>query len=231
MDEKFFVMRYGSVIFDMDGVLLNSLVDDESWKFDAVREALQHEGLDNPKVSRKDLERFLGDHGREECISVCEEYGVDPGKMWKLIAETTNLARIEKVKQGDFRLYPDARSFLQSLHPRDPGMAVISNAPEKAVETTMQFFNLKKYFNFYRGVESFEDLKLRKPHPDHLKIAEAELKRKPSLYVGDAESDIEAAKNAGMDSAWVNRKNVDSDVDATYTVSDLEELGRVLELF
>ncbi len=224
-------MEYGSVIFDMDGVILNSLVENEDWKFNAVKKALKREDIDSGKLSRKEMEKFLGDHGREKCIQICEQYGIKPDRAWELIAETTSLARIQQTKNGEFRLYEDARLFMEALHPRDPGMAVISNAPESAVETTMKFFNLKKYFGYYRGVESFEDLKLRKPHPDHLKIAEAELKRKPSLYIGDAESDIKAAKNAGMDSAWVKRKEFDSETSATYEVENLRELGRKLELF
>lgn len=224
-------MRYGSVIFDMDGVILNSLVENEDWKFEAVEEALQHEQVDTSQLSREDMEKFLGDHGRETCIETCKSYGLDPEKVWNLIAETTSLARIQQVKDCDFRLYQDARSFLEMLEPRDPELGIISNAPESAVETTMKFFNLKKYFKFYRGIEDFEDLKLRKPHPDHLKIAEAELKRSPYLYIGDAVSDIRAAKNAGMDSAWVNRKNIQADIDPTYEVDDLEELGRKMDLF
>ena len=224
-------MKYGSVIFDMDGVILNSLVENEDWKFNAVKQALEQEDIDTEKLTRTEMEKFLGDHGRKNCIHICEKYGIDPGRAWELIAETTSLARIQQTKNGDFRLYEDARAFLQALHPRNPGTAVISNAPESAVETTMKFFNLKKYFNFYRGVENFKDLKLRKPHPDHLEIAEAELKRKPSLYIGDAESDIRAAKNAGMDSAWVKRKKFDSETSATYEVENLRELGKKLELF
>ena len=223
-------MKYGSVIFDMDGVLLNSLVSDEQWKYDAVKEALNEEDVAVEEVSREDMQRFLGDFGREECIKVCEEYELDPAKVWELIAETTNLARIEKVKEGDFRLYSDARSFLEALHPRDPGMGIISNAPETAVKTTVQFFNLEKYFNYYRGVESFEDLRRRKPHPDHIEIAEAELKHKPFLYIGDKKSDILAAKNAGLDAALVDREGRNPDLDADYRVSDLQELGRRLEV-
>lgn len=223
-------MKYGSVIFDMDGVLLNSLVEDEKWKYDAVRQALEEKDLEPSDVSRHDLERFLGDYGRQECIEACKEYDLNPDEVWELVAETTNLARIRKVKKGDFRLYSDARSFLEALHPRDPGMGVISNAPEAAVKTTMQFFNLEHYFNYYRGVESFQDLRKRKPHPDHLEIAEAELKKPPFLYIGDAASDIEAANRAGMDSAWINRKKSDEKSGADYEAIDLEELGRKLEV-
>ena len=224
-------MKYGSVIFDMDGVLLNSLVENEEWKYQAVRKALEKKDVNTAGLSRNELERFLGDYGREECINVCSEHGLDAGEIWKLIAETTNLARIEKVKKREFRLYSDARSFLEALHPRDPGMGLISNAPEGAVKTTVRFFNLEHYFNYYRGVESFEDLRERKPHPKHLEIAQAELKKPPYLYIGDAPSDIEAANRAGMDSAWIKRVPVEDSPDADYTSDDLEELGNKLGLF
>lgn len=224
-------MKYGSVIFDMDGVLLNSLVEDEKWKYDAVKEALGRKNVDVENVSKRDLERFLGDYGREECIEVCEEYGLDAADIWELVAETTNLARIEKVKDGDFRLYSDARSFLEALHPRDPGMGIISNAPENAVKATVKFFKIEKYFNYYRGVESFEDLRRRKPHPDHIEIAEAELKKKPFLYIGDKKSDIEAAKNARLDAALVDRENNQPGTEADYRVSNLQELGKELGLY
>lgn len=226
----FFRMKYGSVIFDMDGVILNSLVEDEQWKYDAVKNALREKNLEPSEVSRDDLERFLGDYGRQECIQVCKEYDLNPDEVWELVAERTNLARIEKVKKGDFRLYSDARSFLEALHPRDPGMGVISNAPEAAVKTTMRFFNLEHYFNYYRGVENFQDLRKRKPHPDHLEIAEAELKKSPFLYVGDAASDIKAANHAGMDSAWIKRRNVEGNADPNLQAQDLNELGRRLDI-
>ena len=223
-------MKYGSVIFDMDGVILNSLVENEDWKFDAVEKALNETGINPERLSRREMEFFLGDHGRKKCIEACKKYDLDPGNVWKLIAETTSLARIQQVKNGDFRLYSDARTFLDALHEEDRKLGMISNAPESAVETTMKFFELKAYFDFYRGVENFSDLKLRKPHPDHIQIAEAELKQRPSLYIGDKESDIKAAKNAGIDAALVNRSNIEYSVRPNYDVNDLEELGQRLEL-
>ncbi|WP_414838158.1 HAD family hydrolase [Candidatus Nanosalina sp. VS9-1] len=223
-------MKYGSVILDMDGVILNSLVENEDWKFSAVEKALNETGINPERLSRREMEFFLGDHGREKCIEACKKYDLDPGNVWKLIAETTSLARIQQVKSGDFRLYSDARVFLDAVHREDRKLGLISNAPESAVETTMKFFELKAYFDFYRGVESFSDLKLRKPHPDHIQIAEAELKQRPSLYIGDKESDIEAAKNAGIDAALVNRSNIKCSVRPEYEVDDLEDLGRRLEI-
>lgn len=224
-------MKYGSVIFDMDGVILNSLVENEAWKFNAVKQALNETSINPERLSRKEMEFFLGDYGREKCIEACEKYDLDPGNVWKLIAETTSLARIQQVKNGDFRLYSDARVFLDALHEEDRKLGMISNAPESAVETTMKFFELKNYFDFYRGVENFEDLKLRKPHPEHIEIAKAELKQRPSLYIGDKESDVEAAKNAGIDAALVNRNRIKPDTRPDYNVDDLEELGKNLEIF
>ncbi len=223
-------MKYGSVIFDMDGVVLNSLVDDEGWKYRAVRQALEELDFNPEKLSRSEMDALLGDYGRSNCIEACRRYDLDPGEVWKLIAETTSVARIQQVKKGEFRLYSDARLFLNAVHRKDRKLGMISNAPESAVETTMKFFELKNYFDYYRGVEDFEDLKQRKPNPDHIDIAKAELKKRPSLYIGDKESDIKAAKNAGIDAALVNRSSIEPDVRPDYEVPDLEKLGKKLGL-
>ena len=214
----------------MDGVVLNSLVEDERWKYDAVKEALRAQNLDPEAVSKRDLRRFLGDFGREECIEVCEENNLDPSRVWELVAETTNLARINKVKQGEFEVYDDARGFLESLRPRGVSLGMVSNAPEAAVKTTMRFFDMERYFSYYRGVESFEDLKQRKPHPKHLEIAKAELKKQPFLYIGDKPSDIRAGNRAGMDSALIKRNCTGDDISPDFEVDDLEELGRELSV-
>ena len=223
-------MKYGSVIFDMDGVVLNSLVDDEAWKYRAVRQALEELDFNPEKLSRREMDALLGDYGRSKCIEACRRYDLNPGDVWQLIAETTSVARIQQVKNGDFRLYSDARVFLDALHREDMKLGMISNAPEPAVETTMKFFELKDYFDYYRGVEDFEDLKQRKPHPDHINIAKAELKERPSLYIGDKESDVEAAKNAEIDSALINRNKIEPEIRPDYNVSDLEVLGNKLGL-
>jgi len=221
-------MKYGSVVLDMDGVILDFKGDDFKWKYDAVRKVLEEEGVDPGGFSREQLGAFMGDKGVRECIEKCNESNLDAEKVWTKIAEETSHRRAEKIKEGEFTLFPEVRETLEELHSLDIELGVISNAPEMAIEETISYFDLKKFFKFYRGIEDFEDLTDRKPHPDHLEFARAELKREPFIYAGDAESDIMAAKNAGMESVWVKREEGTVDTSPDYTVSSLEELMEIV---
>ncbi|MFB6215685.1 MAG: HAD family hydrolase [Candidatus Nanohaloarchaea archaeon] len=222
-------MKYNSVIFDMDGVVLDFRGNGFRWKYDAVRKVLKNHGVDPEGFSREKLGRFLGDHGVKSCVEACNAQGVDSKDVWTDIAEETSRRRAEKMKEGDFMLFEEVRDTLKTLKNQEVVMGLISNAPEMAIRETINFFDLKSFFRFYRGIENFEDLSDRKPHPDHLNFAKAELKRSPYLYVGDHESDIEAARRAEMDSLWINRGEGSKDTEPTYERKSIGELPDIVK--
>lgn len=217
-------MKYGSVIFDLDGVILNSMSSEE-WKYRATREALNELGVEQ-ELDRNVLDAVLGDQGYEECVRVCGNIGVDPRKAWNLVAEKTSQARMKQIQENGFGMVDGAENVLEELRQNQVKLGVISNAPDQAVEMVIDYFDLRNYFKFFRGVQSFEDLKDRKPHPNHLELAKFQLKRDPYLYVGDMESDVEAASNAEMDSVWVHPENYD---EPTYSVDSIDQLTQVLK--
>ncbi|MFB6180843.1 MAG: HAD family hydrolase [Candidatus Nanohalobium sp.] len=221
-------MEFGSVVFDMDGVILNSLIDNEEWKFKAVEKALRDVGVEPEKLSRGEKRALLGDKGYSQCVKTSKEVGVDPRKAWSAIAEQTSMARSRQMEEGNFELYPGVRDLIEGLHDEGVELGIISNAPESAVKLTIEHFDLKRFFKFYAGVRNFEDLQARKPHPNHLELAKAELKRSPFVYVGDAESDLIAARRAGMDSIWVKRGEASHDVEPDYTIDSVEKINEIV---
>jgi HAD superfamily hydrolase (TIGR01549 family) len=198
-------------------------MESEEWKYRAVRTALSELGVDD-NLSRGVLDAVLGDQGYEECVRVCGDIGVDPRRAWNLVAEKTSQARMQQIEENGFGLVDGAEEVLEDLRQSQVKLGVISNAPDQAVEMVVNHFNLRSFFKFFRGVQSFEDLKARKPHPNHLELAKFQLKRDPFLYVGDHESDVEAASNAEMDSVWVHPGNHE---EPTYTVENLSQLSEV----
>ena len=217
-------MEYGSVIFDMDGVILDYAGENFEWQNKAVKKVLNRHGVNTEALDRSDFLKFLGAEGVPGCTEICKEHGLDAATMWEEIGEETTKARARKMKQGELKLFPEVKEVLEQLHQEDVLIGLISNAPEMAIMQAMEYYDLKKYFKFYRGIEDFEDLSDRKPHPDHLNFARAELKRDPFLYVGDHETDIQAAKNAEMDSAWVNRENRSISTEPEYEIGDLKQI-------
>lgn len=214
------------MVFDMDGVLLDSLSSDE-WKWDAVKKVIRSKGVEADKLDETTLGAVLGDQGYKECIKACNNLGLSPKKVWTEIAQETTLQRREKISSGDITLYDNVKTLVETLHQEDIKMGVISNAPEGAVKATMDEFDLKRYMHFYMGVRSFEDLQARKPNPNHLEIAKIEIKRSPMVYVGDTESDVIAANRADLKSAWINRNNVESDVQPDYVIEDIQDLKSI----
>jgi len=220
-------MNYQSVVLDMDGVIFDFRGDDFKWKYDAVMEALQETGLETEGLSRSELDAFIGDKGLEECVEKCNSKGVDAREVWELIAEKTTESRIEMMESGEFCLFPEVKEVLKELK-GEVKLGVISNAPDVAVEAIINHYDLRKHFKYFRGVEDFDDLSSRKPHPDHLEFARVELEREPFLYVGDRNVDVEAAKNAGMDSAIVKRSYSDIRESPDYMIEDVFELLSIM---
>lgn len=220
-------MRYGSVVFDMDGVILNYEADNFEWKYKAVDRVLEEHGVNPGKLSREQKDRLIGDKGLKSINEECDSLGIDTREVWADIAEETSKARAVQIKNGNFDLYLGVRETLDELQ-NEVKMALVSNAPEMAVRETINFFDLKSYFSYFRGIEDFEDLSDRKPAPDHLEFARVELKREPFLYVGDRNVDVKAAKNAGMDSAIVQRSYSDITDSPSYTVETISEILEII---
>lgn len=222
-------MEYNSVIFDMDGVILDYEGENFNWIYSLVRDALEQKDVDAENLSRSELDAFLGERGVQDCVEICNKYDVDARTVWTELADATTYARAERIENGNFCLFPEAKGVLRQLHEEGMEMALVSNAPESAIEVMIENYGLRKYFEYFRGISSFDDLSDRKPHPDHLNFAKAELKHGPFVFVGDSESDIIAAQNAGMDSVWINRDGGSIDTRPDYEIEDLEELLRVVK--
>lgn len=223
-------MKYNSVIFDMDGVILDFEGENFKWKYDAVRKVLKEHGKNPEKFSRRELDAFIGDQGVKKCVELCNSNNLNARDVWEEIAEETTRARAKKIKEGDFQLFPEVKDVIEELHGQGVELGLVSNAPEMALMETVEYFDLKNYFKFFRGIEDFDDLSDRKPQPDHLNFARAELKHEPHVFIGDHESDILAAQNAEMDSVWVNRNSSSIDVRPDHEIESLDELKNTVKL-
>lgn len=216
-------MKYESIIFDLDGTLLESTVDHIEWIYECCEQALSTQNIDKD-FSREEMGKLLGMDGYDEYNSMCEIAGVDPAEHWKLVTELRHQRKLEMLENNNLDLYPEAKETIRELHNQGLKIGLVSNAPEKTVNEVIEFFGLKKYIAYYRGTENHEDLKHRKPSARNLQIAIAELDRNPSIYVGNKKEDVEAAQNAGINSIIVKRDNTVLDSDPEILVECLSEI-------
>ena len=180
--------KIDTVIFDLDGTLINSLED--------LRVSVNYAlfGFKYPKQTLDMVRRNVG-NGIEKLI----ERSLPDGK------DNVNYEVCLEIFKEHYKThmsvntkpYPHIIETLAALKSRGYKLAVVSNKFDAAVKPLCQ-----KYFKNLIDVAigQFKDTK-KKPAPDTVYIALDELgsTSETSIYVGDSEVDIQTAKNSGMD--------------------------------
>lgn len=180
-------MQYRTVIFDMDGTILDTLEDMKN----SINWALGTAGF--PLRSIEEVRRFVGNGNH-----VLAERAVPEG---------TSRAQVEEVFQNFHRHYrihcmdhtkpyDGILPLIERLRRQNRQTAVVSNKADYAVKELSQRFFLGL---FDASVGEREQIR-RKPWPDSVEAVMASLgaSRQSTVYVGDSEVDIETAKNAGI---------------------------------
>ena len=183
---------YKSVIFDLDGTLLNTLED----LTDSVNAALRAFSL--PERSIDDVRRSVGNGGRN--LMRCVVPGGEKHPAFEQIL-AWYVPYYEAHCRIKTRPYDGIMPLLQALHDAGIPMAIVSNKGDGAVRALAA-----EHFGGLIGqaVGEREGIR-RKPFPDSVLEAIRLLHADPerTLYVGDSEVDQTTAANAGIDVALV----------------------------
>ena len=167
------------IIWDLDGTLLDTLED----LADGVNHTMAHFGY--PQRTVEEVRRFVGNGARRLIVQAVPE-GADVDAV---------LAEFQRFYgahcQIKTRPYPGILSALTRIGEKYP-LAIVSNKPHGAVKSLCA-----QYFpGIYARGESAECP--RKPAPDMVYKAMAEIGVDRCIYVGDSEVDVRTAKNAGV---------------------------------
>lgn len=180
--------QYDTVIFDLDGTLLNTLEDLK----DSVNYALGEMGM--PLCSLEEVRCYVGNGVRR-----LMELAVPEGEQNPQFENTFEIFKKHySIHCNDKTVpYPGVMELLARLKEQGYKTAIVSNKYYDAVQ------ELKKlYFEEFITVAIGEKEGIRrKPAPDTVITALKELEsdRKHAIYVGDSEVDIATAENAGME--------------------------------
>jgi len=213
-------MTYDTVVFDNDGVLVGRT------RFDVLREATEETfaqfGVADPDPDHVEDMTIGTTPGQVSTVS--EEYGFDPDQFWRTRDSTVSGAQQVEAREGRKTPYDD----INELAFLDVSMGVVSSNQQETVDFLLDHFGLSGMFDTAYGREAtVESLTLRKPNPHYLERALADLDADSALYVGDNESDVRAAENAGIDSAFIRRPHRDDwdlNVWPTWDIDALEDL-------
>lgn len=179
-------MKIETVIFDLDGTLLDTLED----LTDAVNHALSE--FDMPKRDISEIRNFVGNGIRRLMLKAVPN-GEDDSDFEAVFAEFRRYYNIhcnDKTKP-----YDGVLELISALLEKNIKLAIVSNKVDSAVQTLN-----RRYFPQIAVAVGDREGVQRKPAPDSVFMAMSlcGAERSTTIYVGDSEVDIETAKNAGI---------------------------------
>ncbi|MBN1280319.1 MAG: HAD family hydrolase [Candidatus Thermoplasmatota archaeon] len=193
-------MKYNpqAILFDMDGVLIDSL--DSWWK--ALNDALtvcHHKGLTR--------DEFVSTYWGHDLKDNLQRLHLNPS-----VATLCNVTYGHHIE--DIRLYPDTTRTLQQL--TSYKKAIITNTPTDCARQILQRFDIARYF---QAIVTSDDVVKAKPDPEIVFTACAQLHVNPTdvVLVGDTDSDVRAGQAAGC-------RVVGLRIPADVTIQQLSEL-------
>lgn len=214
-------MVYDAVVFDNDGVLVDRT------SYDVLHEAAW-DAFDALSVADPDpdhVESMVVGVTPGEVESVCATYDLSPREFWTIRDRTAFEAQRREVHAGRKSLYDD----FEVLHDIASPLGIVSSNQQETVDYMLDHFGVADLFGTAYGREpTVESLRQKKPNSHYLERALADLDAETALFVGDNETDVEAAHNAGVDSAFIrrpHRRNHDLSVTPTYDVPDLYDVA------
>lgn len=181
-------MRYTTVIFDLDGTLLNTLEDIR----DSVNHILAKYGF--PTRTLEEIRRAVGNGSGVLLEKSLPEGRSTPGFDGLLKEYVTWYEGHNMIKTAP---YEGVRELLGALAASEHKLAVVSNKPDANTKALV-----RKFFGVYVSVAIGERPGVRrKPAPDSVKAAMSELASCPfeTVYVGDSEVDLATARASGLE--------------------------------
>lgn len=192
-----------AILFDMDGVLVDSL--DSWWK--ALNSALQR--FKHQEITREEFQRTYWGHDLKANLTRLQ-----------LNPEVASFCNITYGNHLDsIHIYPDTTSTLQKLSSYTK--AIITNTPTDCARQILKKFSIGQYF---QEIVTSDDVKKAKPDPEIVFTACERLgvDAKTVILVGDTESDVKAGQAAGCTVIGLN-------ILADITIQRLSDLPDLLQ--
>lgn len=202
-----------AVIFDMDGVLLDS----EPLHYEAVRVLLAEHGVEFPL---EDYFRYLGTTLTSTWDDLCERYPIS--MPFEQFEARYNSDVLDQYLAGA-PLIRGARELVAQLRDAGVPIAVASSSHRIWVDAALSGAGLREYFE---QTTAGDEVSMGKPSPEiYLKAAE-KLGLDPSecIAIEDAPAGVESARAAGMKVVLVRSELTNElDLASDWQVDDLTE--------
>lgn len=205
-------MALKAVIFDVDGVLLDSFEANLKFFQDLLKKAgyaqpTREEYSKMMHMSMKSVIKYFSKSDSEEELQRIFDMG--------RFREVEYPMHLLKMPEG-------AEKTIHELSKKYV-LGIVSSRVKGSIFEAPAMVKLKDYF---KVVVTYEDTVNHKPHPEPLFLALKKLNIKPqeAVYVGDTESDLQAAKAAGMKIIMYSKEEFPSADACTSNFSDISNI-------
>lgn len=180
-------MKYDTILFDLDGTLLNTLDD----LTDSINAVMGQEGYQ--QRAKEEVREFIGDGAK-----TLMERSLPPGTSEKEIQRCLTLFREGYLKnmRNQTKPYEGLPEVLKRIREQGIKIGVVSNKPDEETKEIC-----RHYFKADVGVAIGDHAtRNRKPAPDNVFEALKQLGscKDKTLFIGDSNVDVITAKNAGL---------------------------------
>lgn len=184
-------MRYSAVIFDFDG----TICDTGEGILKSAKYALEAFGYNAPDY--EELTCFIGP---PLLITFQEKFGADAARADELVKKF----RERYTNKGVFesKLYDGIKALLISLKKDNIKIGIASSKPQEYIETLLDHFGIKSYFDVICGVTFTADCESKASIIARCQ-KELNIAGNECIMVGDKKYDIEGAKTNLIDSVGV----------------------------
>ena len=203
-----------TILFDLDG----TLIDTVGIILDTFREAFD-KFLPHVEISDQEMTSFLGQTLFQTFGFYTDEEHVK--EIIKFYREVSN----EKIEQG-LKAYPNARETLAYFKKKNLQVGIVTSKMREVATTHLKMTHL---FEYTDGLIGYEDVTEHKPYPEPILKALTlfNAKNTSTIYIGDHENDMIAAKKAGVMTCAVTYSARIKEMLATqpdFVVDDLSQL-------
>ena len=175
----------GAVFFDLDGTLLDTVPDIRA----SLNATLAEFGY--PGISYEETCAFVGNGAKKLVVRALKGDAENVEEVYARFRE-----RYGGSRNVETRVYDGIKELLARLKARGVKLAVVTNKPQNATERVIEKF-FPDTFDFVGGDDGSIPCK---PDPSLARYAALTMRVAPRdcVFVGDGETDVLTAKNAGM---------------------------------
>lgn len=177
-----------TVIFDMDGVIINS----EPLHFMVDKIILEKAGI---QENEDYLDKFVGYTNPEMWKQIISEKNLDLS-VEELIEDQLKM-KIDYLNQNDFYPIDGIHDLLILLKKKNISMAVASSSPRIFIESVLNKLNIQDYFSI---IQSAEEVEKGKPEPDVFlhTVDLLQVSSSDCFVIEDSANGVTAAKRANI---------------------------------